>query len=201
MLLKFYADSEQGWRSVNTKNTIIKVVKQLRGHHRKAQLVGQSQSSAFLCLSLPGTCLFAASCVCCSLLLKWNDQKESALNYSRLLAVCYSVLLPLKLPFVLFQMHQPFTVRGILCLECILVPVLVTRHIISIPQPACTFAVCSSVCLCVCAWACVRACVRVNKRERLLLSADRRSSSLSHTGAGRNKTLKNKLLKSIFNDR
>lgn len=55
-LLKFYDDLERGCK-VKTRSVIIKVVKHHRGHHRKPQLVGQSHSSALLCLSLPGTCL------------------------------------------------------------------------------------------------------------------------------------------------
>lgn len=57
MLLKFCDDFGEGLQSKDTRSVIIKVVKHRRGHHRKPQLVGQSHSSALLCLSLPGTCL------------------------------------------------------------------------------------------------------------------------------------------------
>lgn len=162
---------------------IIKVVKNNRGHQRYQQLEGQSRSSALLCLSLPGThlfiVLFFSMCLLRAACSSWNKMIKRRGLW--IIVDCWlfaTVLLQLKPSFVLFQIHQPFTMKGILCLGCILVPVLVTRHIISIPPSACTFAVCTCVC-----FSCSSQCCLP-----------------SYTGVARYKTLKNKLLKSVFND-
>lgn len=92
----------EGLQSVNTPNMIMKVVKHHTGHNRKPQLVGQSHSSALLCLSLPGTCLhcyflfsFAAACSSWNKMIKrrvlwiiadcWLFATVCCLHWSRLL--------------------------------------------------------------------------------------------------------------------
>lgn len=149
------------WRGsvvcVNTQSMIIKVVKHHWGHHRKAQLVGHSHSSAFLCLFPPRDMSFFAVFFflfffrfCCS---SWNRMIKRRVLW--IIADCWlfatACFSPLKPPFVLFQIHQPFTAKENLCRVYSCPPSCsspsTSLAFLSQPPP---FAVCSGVCACMC---------------------------------------------------
>lgn len=89
--------------------------------------------------------------------MKRDDQKGECFELQQIVGCLLQCVSPIEATFCTVSNTPAIHSEGKFVLRSVfLSPVLVTRHIISIPQPASTFAVCSRV----------RVCVRVRGTKR-----------------------------------